>query len=485
MSDPLLNRVRTFLAAQALLRSNALLLVAVSGGPDSLGLLHLLWRLQAGGGPQLHVAHLDHGTRGAQGAAEAAAVAATATAWGLPVTVGRRPVPALARRRGAGLMAAAREARYEFLAATALATDADALVVAHQADDQAETVLLHALRGAGPAGLRGMRSAVAWQEWAAQRAEGGSQEAGLSPLAPPLIRPLLATSRAEIVDYCAAQALVATDDPTNRAMQYTRSRVRSLLPSLAAENPRLVAALGRTAQICADDYDFMQQQLAAEWPALASEQPGAVALRREHWAGLHPALQRYALRRAAAQLGASELSLAQIEAARTTSAAGSGRRLPLGSALCLEISQTALTIIRLADPPRAQVPQLHVDELFLAATGRWTLDEGWVCLVQASPPVSPTEWWTALDADTLDGPLVLRRRRPGDRFRPLGGPGSRRLQDFFVDRKVSQALRKAWPILATPAAVVWVAGLRADERFVAGAQTQHILWVGLMQEEAL
>ncbi|NTU83881.1 MAG: tRNA lysidine(34) synthetase TilS, partial [Chloroflexales bacterium] len=94
------------------------------------------------------------------------------------------------------------------------------------------------------------------------------------------------------------------------------------------------------------------------------------------------------------------------------------------------------------------------------------------------------EDWVALDAEALDGPLALRRRRPGDRFRPAGGLGSRKLQDFFVDRKVPRGLRDAWPILVTPGSVVWVTGLRADARFVAGPATRSTIWVGLARDEA-
>ncbi|NTU85914.1 MAG: tRNA lysidine(34) synthetase TilS, partial [Chloroflexales bacterium] len=298
MSDPLQSRVRAFLLDRGVLRPDALLLMAVSGGPDSLCLLHLLCGLRAEGGPALHVAHLDHGVRGEQARAEAEAVVATAAAWGVPATVIYRDVPPLARAAGEGLQAAARRARYAFLAATAQAVGAQGVAVAHQADDQAETVLLHALRGAGLAGLRGMREVVPWAEWGAPHGAVGGGCA--------LIRPLLTTTRAEIGAYCARHELAPADDPSNSSPRYARARVRRLLPTLAAENPRVVAALGRTARVCADDYDFIQAQLNAAWPALAAEAPGAILLRREVWHALHPALQRYALRRAAARLGTAE-----------------------------------------------------------------------------------------------------------------------------------------------------------------------------------
>ncbi len=474
MSDPLSERVGSFLISRKLLRPDALILVAVSGGPDSLALLHLLDRLRRAGGPQLHVAHLDHGARSAS-RAEAAAVADLAGALGLPATVARRDVPALARSRREGLQAAARRARYAFLAETALAVGADAVATAHQADDQAETVLLHALRGAGLAGLRGMRPEVPWSDWAA-----GEQPPSANPLAPPLLRPLLTTSRAEIEAYCRQHGLAPTRDPSNSALRFARARVRRLLPALAAENPRVVAALGRTATLSADDYDFIQGQLDALWPALAVESPDTVSLRREVWEGLHPALQRYALRRAAGRLGLAELSLPQVEAAR---AARPGcRPLALGRVLRLEVDDAGLRLVRPGAPRPAAGPQLAAAELPLTP-GTNPLGAGWVCLVQNEAPATPGPWWVALDAESLDGPLLLRRRRPGDRFRPAGGRGSRKIQDFFVDRKLPRDLRDAWPLLATPGGVVWVVGLRADERSIAGAATRSTIWVGVLCEK--
>ncbi|MGQ9925370.1 MAG: hypoxanthine phosphoribosyltransferase [Chloroflexaceae bacterium] len=478
MSD-LLPRLRTVLQRHGLLRPDALILAAVSGGPDSLCLLHLLWRLHAAGGPQVHVAHFDHGLR-PESPAEARYVADTATAWGAPVSVGRGDLAALAGASGDNLMAVARRARYAFLAATARAVGAWAVAVAHQADDQAETVLLHLLRGAGPAGLRGMREMTPWAEWAAGLVEAPLTASPGSPApGPPLLRPLLGVTRATIEGYCREQRLAPLEDPSNRSERYTRARVRRLIAALAAENPRIVETLGRTAAICTADYDFLQTQLDAAWPMLAVETPRVIILRRSAWERLHPALQGYALRRAAAHLGLVEVSQPQIEAARAL-AGQPGRCLRLGSGLRLEVEQERLIVAPLAAPLPDNAPQLEVDELPLTLPGRLDLGGGWMCVAQTETPRAPSAWWVALDPQTLDGPLVLRRRRPGDRFRPIGAPGSRLLQDFFVDRKVPRGLRDAWPILATPSAVVWVPGHRADQRFVAAGRSQDTIWIGLI-----
>src|SRR3954468_24376362 len=171
--------------------------VAVSGGPDSLCLLHALAQLRDDLGVALHIAHLDHMIRGAESAAEAMFVAELARAWGLPSTVEATDVPDRARAQRANLHAAARAARYSFLARVAHSIGAQAVAVAHHAGDQAETVLLHLLRGAGPDGLSGMRPVTAWSEWAqdertSKQGDSYQHPISLSPLllvSPSLIRP--------------------------------------------------------------------------------------------------------------------------------------------------------------------------------------------------------------------------------------------------------------------------------------------------------
>ncbi len=515
MDDSLLARVHRFLTTQGLFRPDALLVVAVSGGPDSLCLLHVLASLARSGGPQLHVAHLDHGFRGEQSAAEARAVADTAAAWAIPATLSYADVPALARASGEGSQASARRARYAFFSEVARAVAAHAVVVAHTADDQAETVLLHALRGAGPAGLRGMRPVVAWEEWAVNHAALSVENILFSTLnAALLIRPLLETTRAEIMAYCAQNHLAPAEDPSNSSPRYARSRVRhQLLPALAAHNPQVVAALGRTAQICADDYAFMQVALDAVWPALVVEVPGGLELGLEAWQDLHPALRRYALRRAAAHLGTAELSFAQVEAGRAAIDSRRKGRVSLAHGLLLDVGSTSAYIRQSCDsrtipdengrwcpaidyrlsaigyfdmrtlgaPESTESPQLATDTLLITTPGRTPLGGGWICVAQHEPPAETSPWWVAIPAE-LASRLALRVRRPGDRFRPAGGRGGRRIQDFFVDRKVPQRLRDAWPILVADEEILWVAGLRAAERAsVSGAE--DVFWIGIGREE--
>jgi tRNA(Ile)-lysidine synthetase-like protein len=453
------------------------LLVAVSGGPDSLCLLHVLAQLRDDLGFALHVAHLNHMLRGDESLAEAAFVAAIASAWHLPATISSADVYAQAQQTHANLHQAARIARYTFLAQTAQQLAAQSVAVAHQANDQAETVLMHMLRGAGTAGLRGMRPVVPWAEWAHDQAQDVQQ--GHSS-APALIRPLLPITRSEIAQYCAAHGLQPRCDPTNTDTQFTRNRIRhELLPQLADYNPQIVAALGRSAVVCADEQAFIQQALATVWPTLAHQRAGAIDFAGESWRSLHPALQRAALRQAHMLLRADQtLGLEHVEAARAAVNRGVGRRVELPGGLALTVGYGgSFTIGALLEPAG---PQLMQETIALPVPGRIALERGWTLSASYLPapvPARPDVWQVAIDGGAL--PLVVRRRRPGDRLHPAGGRGRRRLQDLFIDAKVPRTLRSAWPLVATATMIVWVPGVCAAEPFVARPDTAQIvhMWI--------
>jgi len=425
--------------------------------------------------------------RGAESAAEAAFVADIARRWGLAATVEASDIPTLAQARRANLHALAREVRYAFLARVARSIQAQAVAVAHHAGDQAETVLMHLLRGAGPEGLAGMRPVVPWEEWSVVSrplsfaTDDGQLTTDEGP-SPTLIRPLLHVTRGEIERYCAEHALEPRRDPTNMDLSATRNRIRhDLLPHLIEYNPQIVSALGRTAAVCADEQAFMRDQLDTVWPGLARARPGAVDFDGAAWRGLHPALQRAALRRAHAILAPSAtLSLEHVEQARALIGRGVGRRAEFPGGVALTVGYGGSFTIGVA--PEADAPQLTVEASALSVPGRVDLGGGWAIETSAHSAPAPapeSAWEIYLDADTLAEPLLVRRRRPGDRLRPLGGRGSRRLQDLFVDAKLPRALRDRWPLVATPVAIVWVAGLRAAAPFVATSDSQAIIKIYL------
>jgi tRNA(Ile)-lysidine synthetase-like protein len=442
-----------------LARQGALVVAAVSGGPDSLAMLHALAGLRGELGFGLHVAHLDHRLRGEESAAEASFVAEAALALGVPATVASADVAALALARGQNLYAAGRSERYALLARVAGEVGAHAVAVAHTADDQAETVLMHLLRGAGADGLSGMRGWVAWGEWRRYAEPGEAPD--LPEPGPALVRPLLGVPRAEVESYCAANGLAPRRDPSNDDMRHARARVRhALIPQLIAYNPRIVASLCRTAEALAADQELVEQLLDQAWPSLVSVRPGGVDLAAPAWTALPLALRRAAIRRAYVIAGGrATLGLDDVERVARAAARGPGRTIELPGGLA---ALTAPGLLRFGAAPPARGPQLTGGEQVLAVPGAVALDGGWriesglASAYQGGPAV-----W--LDQAALAGGLAVRVRQPGDRVRRAGGRGSRRVQDVMVDRRVPRELRARWPLLVSGEAVRWVAGVCAGE----------------------
>ena len=368
--NTLITDVRDFIAVHQMIVPGALVVVAVSGGPDSLCLLHALTQLRDDLGITLHVAHLDHMIRGADAADEAVFVADLAREWGLPYTVEATDIPALARAQRANLHAAARMARYRFLARVARSTGAQAVAVAHHAGDQAETVLLHLLRGAGPEGLSGMRPVIDFGFWIGDFGLGRENpKPKIQNLQ--LIRPLLTTPRESIERYCAEHSLHPRRDPSNFDLGATRNRIRhDLLPRLIEYNPHIIAALGRTADVCAEEHAFVLAALEQVWPQLARERVGAIDVDGPAWRALPIALQRAAIRRAHAHVlaGAATLGLEHVERVRALIERGVGGRIVLPGNIALAVGYAGTWTIGAVPTPAG--PQLPGDELALPQQGR-------------------------------------------------------------------------------------------------------------------
>lgn len=330
----IVSRVRTrvlgAIRTHDLLPPGGWVVVGVSGGADSLCLLHVLaqlhTRLKLGG---IIAATFDHGLRGQEGADDAAFVVETATAWGIPVHAGR------AHRLG-GDEASARQARYEFLMNVCAATGADRLAVGHHADDQAETVLLRLLRGAGADGLAGM----------AYR--------GRAPFPPhlPLIRPLLDVRRAETEAYCAALGIVPRHDATNDDTGYLRNRVRlQVLPALRAVSPQIDVLLGQTGEAAAADADFLRGALAARTQSAQLSTADAITLPRCTFHDLPPALARRWVLDAGRQLAPGiTISYRRIMAAVTVGRGGAGKIALLGGGLRLCVLAAYVQVERVRSP---------------------------------------------------------------------------------------------------------------------------------------
>ncbi len=475
-----LDQVRKTIAAYALFAPGDTVVIGVSGGPDSLALLHVLSALQSELGISLHVAHLNHQLRGAESEADAKFVALLARQFGLNATIGARDVAAFARAEHLSVEEAARNARYAFLSEVAQRVRARVIAVAHNADDQVETVLMHFLRGSGLAGLCGMPY---------QFPIPNSQ----FPIT--LARPLLDVPRSEIEAYCKEQGLAPRLDASNADTTFFRNRLRhQVLPYLETLNPNIKEILLRTSHVAADDYAFLQDQVDEAYIRLANRENDTVALQLSEWRELPVALQRGTLREAVRVLRRDlrDFNWEHVEAARQvalTGHTGAVATLPRGLALVVDYKRLvigpAAQLRSGAVPVVPKVPQLNVESLVVNVPGVTDLPgSDWYVRADYTDERSnggPRSRWTALlDADACRGRLVLRRRHPGDRFQPQGlGGHVKLLTEFMIDNKIPRAARERLPILVVDDRVLWVCGWRLDERARVTENTRQILRVVL------
>jgi tRNA(Ile)-lysidine synthase len=437
--------VRRFMDAHALWPADdSGVLVAVSGGPDSTALLLLLSRLAQRRGQRLVVAHFDHGLRGPEVAeAEAASVRSLADSLSLALILGAGDARGRARRQHLSLEDAARRERYAFLASAATESGCSFVATGHTASDQAETVLLHLVRGAGLAGIAGMRPKAGWPF------------AGHTELT--LIRPLLGLSRADTLAYCDASAFTPVEDASNASDAFLRNRVRhELLPLLQSFNPGIEDALVRLAESAAGDAAYLESLATA----LVTRADGDIMLPRKDLAAAPESLRRHTLRLAleaasSDEQGFSARHVAALE--RLILKGRTGDSVDLPERVRATLTREALELRLGAVPGAIVLPEEGVQ---LSVPGVASLG---ALAITASLHKPAADTIAQVDAEVTGASLTVRRRRNGDRFQPLGMTGTKKLQDFFVDSRVPRDQRDAVPLFESARGIVWVGGLRIAE----------------------
>lgn len=449
------------------------LVVGASGGPDSTALLACLSRLSDRHDLALHVAHLNHDFRGAEADHDAAFVQHLADGLGLPCSIEKRdPIAYQREHRVSSFEQAAREMRYTFLSAVAASVNATAVALGHTADDQAETVLQHLLRGSGLHGLRGMAELVPWP-W---------PEPNPGPL---LFRPLLGVGKADAASYCRSIGRTFREDSGNYMWRFTRNRVRlDLMPRLARDyNPRVREALTRLSSAAAEDLDFIEGEVSHHWPNVARELEGAVSFDADSLSALHPSLQRHALRRAYVAVAGDPRGLgdAHVHALLSLLEGDGGTRalhLPRGIVATIEYGSLHIERGQHEETAISTLEGEHLIRLPTAVGQRvdTTVANYRVSMVALAPAQSSgsfdgegTAYAANLAIDALGSEAVIRTRRPGDRFQPSGMTGSKKLQDFFTDAKTPRQQRDNIPLLVCERGIAWVAGHRVAEWATADA----------------
>jgi len=462
---PLALRVLRFIREHHLVSGERPLLVAVSGGPDSVCLLHVLVNLKDKLGIRLHVAHLNHQLRGAESDADARYVSDMASRLGIPATVAPRDVKAHQARHRISLEEAAREVRYRFLAEVARSIGTDQVAVGHTLDDHIETMLMHLVRGTGTRGLRGLQPSTGWQQ---------------NRLT--IVRPLLGISRQEVADYCRNHSLKPRLDSSNLSLSPLRNRLRhQLLPLLESYNPQVTAALLRTARIAGDDLAFLDAECTRIWDKLARQQGDTIILDKAGVLNLPLALKRHLLRMAIERLLGTlkDIETRHIEeiTAALTKPAGKRVSLPGGLVFAVEYDRY------LMGPDEAALAPFPVleGESALEIPGETRLP-GWHVKAKVldpseviGKPAVNDDFSAYLDLDKTGDKLSVRRRRPGDRFQPLGLDQPKKLGEFMIDARIPRPWRQRIPIACSPSQIVWVVGWRIDERAKVTGTTKQIL----------
>lgn len=482
----LLAQVREFIQQHDLLSPGDTVVVGVSGGPDSVCLLHLLYRLRNEWALLLHVAHLHHGTRSQDSDADADFVANLAREWHLPASVVERDVPAIAAENDLALEEAARRVRYAFLASTAGEIGAEHVAVGHNADDQAETVLMHFLRGAGPSGLRGMLPATSLAHY---RLLGGLGDFPLPARLPTLIRPLLSTPRQAIERYCAEHDLVTRFDRSNLDTTYFRNRIRhELIPLLESYNSNICQRLQHTAQVIAADYELLTELRQAAWQETVRQASDrAIVFDLERWREQPLALQRALIREAAYRLRPQvrDFSFVHVEnATRLAQSGDTGAQATLPGGLMVTLGYERLTIAgedyeRPLEGPSlptgATVPVALPGVTPLPERG-WVLEAAWrVDWTMDEVKENPDRWTAYVAEDALEGPLALRTRRPGETFQPQGmGGHAPQLSDWMINAKIPSAWRDRLPLLTAGDEILWVCGWRVSEKAIVEPETRRV-----------
>lgn len=446
------SQVITYIKTHHLFSGGEKIVVAVSGGPDSMALLHILWKLSEDRGPTLIAAHLHHGLR-TQADQDLELVQKQCTAWGIQLEEKRLDVAQLARSDKRSVEEMGRICRYDFFREVLQKHQADCIATAHHQEDNAESVLLHLLRGSGTQGLR-----------------------GILPINNNIVRPLLGVKKAQILEYLIDNQVPYRVDLSNTDMGFTRNRIRhELIPYLKEHyNPQLINGLNQLADIILQEDDWLQMLITELWAKVVKEDQGSLVLELPSFYQAHPAAQRRLILSICRHLtGSLNWEKRDIDSIiRLGQSPGSAHYLGLKQHLMVYKVYQQLRFTTL----RRRSAAFHYDfvapgEITIEATGELVS-----CSVVARADLTKSDRDTILDWEKLDHPLQLRSRMPGDRFTPIGAHSSQKLKKYYIDRKIPWEERERIPLLASPQGKIYaLIGQAVDKDAQVSSQSQYIL----------
>lgn len=460
----LLERVKETIERYAMLEQGERVLVAVSGGVDSVVLLDILCRLAAEYTLDLTIAHLDHGLRGEAAREDARFVAHLARKEKLALIEKKLDVAEFSKEKRIGIEEGARLLRRDFLHAAADEVGAAKIALGHTQNDRGETMLFNLIRGAGPTGLVGIR-----------------------PVNLSVIRPLIEVSREEILSYARSCDLPWREDRTNQDLSFSRNRIRHrILPLLREMNPRVLAALQRTADLLATEELALDDLLAPLWvKVLIVQAEDRIVIQRGRLSQLYKGVQALLLRRGIARLRGDLQGIEKVHIDALLGLVASHRahgKLDLpGFVARFQGDELTLEEGEMENPLSFEVP---------IALGRTEISSLGISLDlsienrigSGESQIAEDREVEVADADRVQFPLHVRGRRPGDRFAPLGLGGEKKLKNFYIDERVPFYDRDRVPLLCDRQKIIWVVGLRLSDAVRVTSETKKVL---IMRKERL
>ncbi len=434
--------------------------VGVSGGADSLCLLHVLLQLSEQYKLKLYGVHLNHMFRGIDADRDAEFVGEICTKWGIPSFVEVFDVPAYIKKTGMSPEEAGREIRYRLFEDIRQRVNADKIAVAQNLNDNTETILMRFMRGTGIDGLK-----------------------GIEPVRGRIIRPLLELDRSRIEDYCKANGLEPREDKTNLETIYSRNKIRlELIPFIKENfNPNINAALQRFASVIKDEAEFLELQAEAFFMENAKVEERAVSFSIAKLAECHQAIKRRIIRKALLKVNASLTGFEQkhIEGITELLSKSTGAAVELPQRIRAYISYVELIISKVVEKADKKcLYALKDDSTISIDTHNKMVTVERKSISDFVP--SRSKDIVFIDASKIKQQLVIRNREEGDRFSPIGMKGSKKLKEYFIDEKVPKDKRDEALLVADGSEIVWVVGSRISEKYKITSETTAVIAIRII-----
>jgi len=471
------DRIKNNLYERCEIKPGSRIVVGVSGGPDSICLLDILSKLNY----EIIVAHLNHNLR-PEAATEEKFVKNQTVMRKLKFISNSIEVRELAKVSGKGIEEMARSARYNFLFKTALERSAAAVVTAHHADDQVETVMMNLIRGAGLDGLTGM-DYLAFSEFSDKI---------------PLVRPMLDTWRNEIINYCSENQLEYMTDTSNRDIRYKRNRIRhELIPFMEDYNPNIKQTILRMSDILQIDKQYLDNISEHKFTEMVEEgEKGKVLMRLESFQKTAPSIQRRILKNVFGKYFRDqlEIDLNMIETTRKylmreiESTSGI-----IKASIAILIGSENAWILSLSKMDQIKYwPVIVEEKTFPVKGGKYRINENLLLEITVLPVEEVANEYTEnpevftgyMDLDAIGKEIRIRSAKSGDRFAPLGMQGkTMNLSDFWINNKVPRMVRKTWPVVSSGKMIMWLPGFMPSHYSSITEKTETVVILRLTREQ--